>query len=237
MTKVLTALAALVAVEEETVALDDPAGPRGSTVRHLLAHASGLGVDQGDPPAAAPGQRRVYSNAGFEVLADLIASRSETTFADYLTEAVLAPLAMEATSLDGSPAHGAVTTAADLARLGVELLAPTLVTPDTLAMATTAVFPTLAGVLPGYGWQDPNPWGLGLEIKGAKAPHWTGAANAPSTFGHFGRSGCFLWVDPSAGMACIALADRPFGPWAVKAWPDLSDAVLRGRSHAVDTGR
>ena len=45
VTKLLTALAVLVAVEEETLRLDDPAGPEGSTVEHLLAHASGLGLD------------------------------------------------------------------------------------------------------------------------------------------------------------------------------------------------
>ncbi|HEX7443763.1 MAG TPA: serine hydrolase, partial [Acidimicrobiales bacterium] len=43
VTKLATALAVLVAVEEGTVDLDQPAGPPGSTVRHLLAHASGLG--------------------------------------------------------------------------------------------------------------------------------------------------------------------------------------------------
>src|SRR4051794_6370935 len=61
VTKVLTALTTLVGVEDRTVALDDPAGPPGSTVRHLLAHASGLDFDGGiaDVP---PGARRIYSN-------------------------------------------------------------------------------------------------------------------------------------------------------------------------------
>ncbi len=42
VTKPVTALAVLVAAEEGTIDLDEPAGPPGSTVRHLLAHASGL---------------------------------------------------------------------------------------------------------------------------------------------------------------------------------------------------
>src|SRR4051812_513425 len=42
VTKPLSAYAALVAVEEGAVELDEPAGPEGSTLRHLLAHTSGL---------------------------------------------------------------------------------------------------------------------------------------------------------------------------------------------------
>ena len=41
VTKPVTALAVLVAVDDATIGLDDPLGPPGSTVRHLLAHASG----------------------------------------------------------------------------------------------------------------------------------------------------------------------------------------------------
>src|SRR5712672_2327176 len=68
VTKLLTAYATLVAVEEGTVALDDPAGQPGATVRHLLAHAGGYTFD-GATPIVAPGQRRIYSNTGIEILA------------------------------------------------------------------------------------------------------------------------------------------------------------------------
>lgn len=225
VTKPLTALAVLVAVEEGTVDLDEPAGPPGATVRHLLAHASGLAADTPDVQAA-PGERRIYSNAGFEVLGALVAERAAMPFATYLDEAVLQPLGMAATRLDGSPAHGATGSVADLLRLGRELLAPTLVAPATLAQARATAFPGLAGVLPGFGRQDPNDWGLGFELRDGKSPHWTGSANSSATFGHFGRSGSFLWVDPDAGLACASLSDRDFGPWAAAAWPALSDAVL-----------
>ncbi|HSY00101.1 MAG TPA: serine hydrolase, partial [Streptomyces sp.] len=46
------------------------------------------------------------------------------------------------------------------------------------------------------------------------------------TFGHFGQSGTFLWIDPVAGLACVALTDRAFGPWAIEAWTPFTDAVL-----------
>lgn len=224
VTKLLTAMAVLVAVEEETVSLDDPAGPPGSTVTHLLAHASGLGPD-GDR-LAAPGRRRIYSNAGFELLGELVADRSGMPFEAYATEAVLRPLGMERTRLSGSPAWGAAGSASDLLTLGRELLAPTLVSAATMATATTTAFPGLAGMVPGFGRQDPNDWGLGFEIRDGKSPHWTGSANSPRTFGHFGRSGTFLWVDPDAGLACACVTDLDFGPWAAEAWPELSDAVL-----------
>ncbi|MDQ3146658.1 MAG: beta-lactamase family protein [Actinomycetota bacterium] len=225
VTKLVTALAVLVAAEEGTVDLDQPAGPPGATVRHLLAHASGLGDDPA-VPLAPPGTRRVYSNAGYEVLAGVVATGAGMAFEDYLDAAVLDPLGMVATRLEGSPAAGALGPVADLLRLAHELLAPTVVAPSTLADATRPAFADLAGVLPGFGGHSPNPWGLGPEIRGTKQPHWTGRDSSPATFGHFGRAGGFLWVDPGAGIACACLTDLDFGPWAAEAWPILSDAVL-----------
>lgn len=225
VTKPLSAYAVLVAVEEGVFELDDPAGPPGSTVRHLLAHTSGLDFSE-DRVRAEPGNRRLYSNRGFEVLADTLAERSGIPFATYLDEAVFAPLGMTSSRLEGSAGAGAVSTGADLSRFAAELQRPALLAPETLRAATSVAFPGLDGVLPGYGAQKPNDWGLGFEIRDGKAPHWTSAANSPATFGHFGQSGTFLWVDPQADAACIALTDRDFGPWAVEAWPPLSDAVL-----------
>jgi CubicO group peptidase (beta-lactamase class C family) len=225
VTKLLTATAVLVAAEEGTVDIDDPVGPPGSTVRHLLAHASGLAPESG-PPIARPGERRIYSNAGFEVLAEHVAERAEMAFADYLGGAVLDPLGLEA-DLRGSPAWGMAGSAEDLARFGAELLRPTLIAAETLVEATSVQFPGLVGVLPGFGRQEPNDWGLGFELRDAKRPHWTGSRNSPRTFGHFGQSGTFLWVDPEAGVALACVTDLPFDDWATTAWPRLSDAVLR----------
>ncbi|MGH9082106.1 MAG: serine hydrolase domain-containing protein [Acidimicrobiales bacterium] len=226
VTKLCTALAVLVAVEEGTVALDDAAGPPGATVAHLLSHASGL-APQGRRAITGPGRRRIYSNAGFELLGELVAARSGMAFASYLREAVLEPLGVGSRLVaGGSPASGMHGTLADLLALGAELLRPTVVAPETLAVATTVAFPDLPGVLPGFGRQVPCDWGLGFEIRDGKEPHWTGRRNDPGTFGHFGQSGAFLWVDPEAGVACGSLADRDFGPWAAAAWPALSDAVL-----------
>jgi CubicO group peptidase (beta-lactamase class C family) len=228
VTKLVTALATLVAAEEGVVDLDEPAGPEGSTVRHLLAHASGLPFEPG-APTQRPGRRRVYSNVGFETLAEHVAARAEMPFADYLATGVLQPLGMQA-ELRGSPAselHGSLD---DLILLARELQTPTLIAPETLAEATSVQFPGLTGVLPDLGRFDPNDWGLGLELRNDKSPHWTGAHNSPRTFGHFGGSGTFLWVDPEPGLALGCLTDLDFGPWAKEAWPRLSDDVLAQHS-------
>ncbi len=224
VTKLITTLAVLVAVDRDEVDLDEPAGPPGATLRHLLAHASGLAPDS-DEVMSAPERRRIYSNRGIEVAAELVASRTGSEFGELLRVRVLEPLGMIRTVLVGSPAHGASGPASDLARLGRELLGPTLV-PKLMVEATLPTFPGLAGVLPGFGRQDPNDWGLGFEIRAGKTPHWTGSTNSPDTFGHFGQSGSFLWVDQARGLACAAVADRAFGPWAATAWPPLSDAVI-----------
>ena len=225
VSKLLVGMAALVAVEEEAIALDDPAGPEGSTVRHLLAHASGLAFDQ-DRSIAPPGRRRIYSNVGIERFADHLADRAGMPFEEYLRLGVLEPLGMDRTELRGSPAEAVWSTVEDLLAFGRELLRPTLVSAETMAHATRPHFPDLAGVLPGFHKFDPNPWGLTFEVRGRKRPHWTGHANSPSTFGHFGALGTFLWVDPDRDLAAVALTNRRFGPWAKRAWPRFSDAVL-----------
>ncbi|MEU4683199.1 serine hydrolase domain-containing protein [Streptomyces xinghaiensis] len=228
VTKPLAAYAVLVAYEEGAVELDEPAGPEGSTVRHLLAHASGLAFDE-PRVMAAPGERRIYSNAGFEALGDHVAKATGIAFPDYLRQAVLEPLGMTATHLPGSPAKDGVSTAADLARFAAEVQAPRLLHPRTVAAATQVVFPGLNGVVPGYGHQRPCDWGLGFEIRGGKSPHWTGSSSSPRTFGHFGQTGTFLWSDPDAGAngaACVVLTDRDFGSWAIDAWPPFTDTVL-----------
>jgi CubicO group peptidase (beta-lactamase class C family) len=224
VTKLVTALAALIAAEEGVIDLDEPAGPEGSTVRHLLAHASGLPFEPG-APSGEPGKRRVYSNVGFETLAEHVATRAEMPFDEYLAAGVLRPLGMKS-ELRGSPAADLYGTLDDLQAFARELQRPTLVAPETLAEATTVQFPGLAGVLPDFGRFDPMDWGLGFELRDAKDPHWTGTRASPRTFGHFGGSGTFLWVDPEADVALGVLTDLEFGEWAKEAWPKLSDAVL-----------
>jgi CubicO group peptidase (beta-lactamase class C family) len=218
VTKLATALAVLVAVEEGILELDEPAGPPGSTVRHLLAHASGLAPDDG-VPIARPGALRIYSNSGFDLLALLVAERAEMPFSEYFE-------GVWGFELAGSAASGVRAPMSSLLVVARELLAPSRVARETLEEAAAVQFPGLEGVLPGFGRMEPNDWGLGLELKQAKRPHWTGVRNSPRTFGHFGRSGGFLWVDPEVDVALVCLTDLDFGDWSKDAWPRLADAVL-----------
>ncbi len=226
VTKLATAVAVLPAVDEGLVDLDEAAGPPGSTVRHLLAHASGLPFD-GRSVLAKPGTRRIYSNAGFDLLGTLLTERSGRPISVVLAERVFAPLGMADTELVGRPSEGIHGPLGDAAALARELLRPTLVRPATVADARTVQFPGLKGLLPGVGTFDPLDWGLGFELRDGKEPHWTGTANSPGTFGHFGGAGTFIWVDPAIDVALVCLTDREFGPWALEAWPRLSDAVTK----------
>jgi CubicO group peptidase (beta-lactamase class C family) len=227
VTKLLVACTTLVAVEDGTLDLDQPAGPEGSTLRHLLAHASGL--DATTPRVlTAPGTRRIYSNQGFEVIGELLVAATGLPLDVLVHESVLEPLGMTATTLGASAATGAVGTVGDLARFAADLMAPspTILAPATRDVMVSVAFPGLPGVLPGFGRHDDNTWGLGFELRGAKTPHWTPDAASPRTFGHFGRSGSLLWVDPTVPVALVSLADRPFGDWAPPIWRRLGEATL-----------
>jgi CubicO group peptidase (beta-lactamase class C family) len=224
ITKLATAWALLLAVEEGATDLDTPLGPPGSTVRHLLCHAGGYDFET-DTVLAAPGTRRIYSNTGYELLARHIGEVTGIPFADYLAEGVLGPLGMAASELRGSAARDLWSDVEDLLLLAAELRSPRLLDPATATSFRTCTFPELGGVLPGWGRQDPCDWGLGPELRGTKSPHWTGSTAPPGTYGHFGGSGTFLWTDPVADLTCVVLTDREFDDWAVAAWPPFSDAV------------
>ena len=228
ISKMLSAWAVLVAAEEGTVSLHDAAGPPGATLRHLLAHAAGYGFDTA-VPITRPERNRIYSNTGIEVAAAHVAEQAGIPFDEYLRDAVFVPLGMTHSELRGSPAHAVQSTLTDLSLFARELLRPRLVSRGTADDATSIQYPDLNGVVPGVGSFRPNPWGLGLEIRGQKSPHWTGTRNSPRTFGHFGGSGTMLWVDPVIDTALIALTDRAFDQWsdvALREWPALSDAVV-----------
>ena len=245
VTKPIVAWSALVAVERGLLDLDAPAGagtahgpagagtaPRstramlpGATVRHLLAHAGGIAFDS-DAVLAAPGTRRIYSNRGIEILGERLQEATATPLEQWVETTVLEPLGMSSVLVPGSPAHSGEGTARDLAVFAGELAAPRLISASLAAEATSVVFPGLDGVLPGYGRQAPNDFGLGVEVRGHKHPHWTGKACSPAAFGHFGQSGSFIWVDPEARRQAVFLGERRFAAVHKDAWPDLCDQIL-----------
>lgn len=236
LTKTITGLTALIACEEGSLSLDNVVDPamcsasihERTTLRHLLAHASGLPFD-GSSPINALGRRRIYSNTGIEMVAELIAASTGIAFDDYLNEAVIEPLGMTSTELRGSPAFDMWSTIGDMALLLAEYLQPSLISPETHTDFITEQFAGIGGTIPGLGRFDPCPWGLGVELRGAKDPHWTGRQNAPSTFGHFGGAGTMMWVDPSIRTGLVTLTDRSFDEWseqAISLWSEVSDATI-----------
>lgn len=225
VTKLFAAYASLVAVDRHLVSLDDEAGP--ATVRHLLGHASGLPFESG-ATLAAPGKRRIYSNLGIEVLGDHVAAHVGMSFQEWIEDTVLLPLGLSTVMIDGSPAYSGEGSATDLAAFARELLAPTLVSEDLVAEATSLSFGELPGVLPGFGRQANNAWGLGFELRATKDPHWLSADFSADTFGHFGQSGSFLWVDPDVGLAGVYLGDTPFGQKHKDTWPELTRRMREG---------
>lgn len=228
ITKLVTGYAVLTAVDDGQIDLDEAApgpAPTGATIRHLLSHSSGLAFD-GDMVQGRPGTRRIYSNTGFDLLGSLLAARDGVPVEAALRARVLAPLGMDRTVLLERPSQGLHGPLHDLTRLAGELLRPTLVGADLFETATDVVFEALPGVLPGVGKFDVLDWGLAFELRDGKSPHWTGTRNSTATFGHFGGSGTFLWVDPVLDRALVCLTDRDFGSWALAAWPPFSDAVI-----------
>ena len=228
VTKPIVAWSALVAVDRGLLDLGAPAGapaPDGATIGHLLSHSSGIATDS-DEHLAAPGARRIYSNRGIEILGDRLEEATGTPLETWVETTVLEPLGMASVLIPGSPAYSGEGSARDLSLFARELAVPRLVSPALAERACAPVLPSLDGVLPGYGRQSPNPFGLGVEVRGAKSPHWTGKGNSPQTFGHFGQSGSFIWVDPVAGRQAVFLGAASFGAVHRRAWPALGDQIL-----------
>lgn len=239
ISKPMAAWAILVAVEEGVVSLDEPVGQPACTLRQLLAHAGGYPFE-GEEPISAPAVTRIYSNSGFSLAARAVEAATDMTFAEYLHEAVFAPLAMTSSVLRGSAAAGVRSNLVDTCRFVAEVMRPSLIHASTAADAERTHYPALAGIVPGVGRYAQCPWGLGFEVRGDKQPHWTGTTNSPRTFGHFGGSGTMFWIDPDLDLALVALADREFDQWAdiaLQVWPALSDAVIAEFGHHAEAGR
>ncbi len=219
VSKLAVGLAVAVEVDLGRRTYEEVLGPDGATLAHLLAHASGLGLEEGDRVQPV-GSRRVYSNAGVDRAARAVAGDGRE--ATWLAERVFAPLGISG-ALEGRAAAGVVGSTNDLAALAAAWLAPGLVTAATRDRAIAPYLAELAGVVPGFGRFDPCPWGLGPEVAGHKH-HWMGAW-PPASFGHFGQSGALLLANADEGVAVVATSTVAFGPWALGLWPTWTSAM------------
>lgn len=133
VSKQFTAAAVMLLVEDGSVALGDPIGRylpgcvprwRELTLHQLLSHTSGLGhwralpgfdvTRPGEPDEflrrfasvplrSAPGQTWHYSSPGYAIAARVIETVTGATYADLLTERILAPVGMAATVVGRTP--------------------------------------------------------------------------------------------------------------------------------------
>lgn len=225
VSKPLTAWGVLIAVEQGHVDFEEPAGPEGSTLLNLLDHTSGLPFE-GEQTQAAPGTRRIYSNAGFDALAAHVAEAVGIDFADWMVREVATPLGMQHIDVSGRPSAGYSASIDDLLRFGREVLRPTLIPDELRDLALMLSREGLRGVVPGYGSFDDNQWGLGFERKGTKSPHWLADSFSPETAGHFGGQGSFFFVDRSRDLAAAFLSGVAFGDEHRRIWPPLTEEIV-----------
>ncbi|MCX6021715.1 MAG: serine hydrolase [Chloroflexi bacterium] len=85
---------------------------------------------------------------------------------------------------------------------------------ETVAAMTR---PQVSGVPGGVGvlfhWDDVT-WGIGWDVKGGKAPHWSGTLTSERTISHQGFSGTLVWADPTRDLLCVLFTNRTFAdPW------------------------
>lgn len=192
-------------------ALTEPLGPEGSTVAHLLSHASGLGPDR-SALRSGVGRKRIYSTFGYDIVVEFLGG------VPIILERARRELNLTSVISDGTSAGGLMGTLEDLEEVAMRWLGRDDVIGDTLPTMTRAFLPDLEGVVPGFGRFTPCPWGLGPQIRGASL-HWMGEGWPVTSFGHFGQSGSLLLVDPERRTAIVAVSDRGFGSWAVTTWP------------------
>ena len=230
VTKLVTSRTILGAVENGILDLDEPltrlpgvADPRPVTVADLLSHRSGLDHEKRAFTRASQ-TRRVYSNSGYEILGDLLSERSGVPFATWVAEMVFSPLRIKR-KMRGSPAWGMHGSLRELLTFAYEAACPRFLSPKLFSAWSTSDEMQLPGVVPGYGFHRDNAWGLGCEIHAGKDPHWTLPGSSAQTYGHFGQSGSFLWIDPACQLGAVFLGQEPFGALHKRLWVQLNRAL------------
>ncbi len=220
VSKLAVALAVGVDVDRGRCRYEQPLGPLGSTLAHLLSHSGGYGLETTDRTVPA-GTRRVYSNVGVDLAVAAVAEGAPPP--RWLEERVFGPLGMASAHLEGRPSAGVVGSTRDLATFAGAWLLARPFSAATRDRIITPFLPQLDGIVPGFGRFRPCPWGLGPEVRGSKE-HWMGDWSSDSA-GHFGQSGALALFNVREGIAVVATSAVPFGPWAVTLWPAWTSRV------------
>ncbi|HEX7579206.1 MAG TPA: serine hydrolase, partial [Thermoanaerobaculia bacterium] len=264
VTKVVaTATSVMVLVEEGRVRLSDPVvkhlpefgregGREKVTVEQLLVHRGGLVADdpmdlyRGTreeilarkakvPLAHPPGQRFLYSDAGYEALGELVARVSGRPLDVFARENVFAKLGMRDTEfrpagegslplariaptekVDGRVLRGEVHDPRARAVGGVAGHAGLFGTADDLARFCSAILAGGKPVLSPAGvaemtrprfFGDGDLRALGWDVETSYSSN-RGDLLPRGSFGHTGWTGTSIWIDPATRVFVVLLASR-----------------------------
>ena len=280
---VATATSVMILIEEGKICLADrvakllPGFAAGGgardqvTVEELLTHRAGLAADDpmalyvgtpaeiferknSRPLASAPGARFVYSDAGFEVLGEIVRTVSGLPLDEFAASRIFSPLGMTETEfrpggkgripmtriapterINGEIRRGAVHDPRAYALGGVAGHAGLFSTADDLARYAAAMMKGGAPVLSPAGvaamtrprsYGDGDLRGLGWDVATSFASN-RGDLFPPGSFGHTGWTGTSVWIDPVTQTFVILLSNRNH--------PDESGNVvaLRGKVASV----
>lgn len=76
------------------------------------------------------------------------------------------------------------------------------------------------------------PWGLGVDLRGDKKPHWTPPNASARTFGHAGASGCVVWHNPEKNIAWAIFGTRTAdNAWLVRGATRIAEKILDVSGH------
>jgi CubicO group peptidase (beta-lactamase class C family) len=232
-----------------------PSAVAGVSLRRILSHTAGLPYEVALPAGEAwadfypavnsdphPGQRFSYSSFGYDLAGVVAQTISGEPYAQFIQNAVLAPLAIEGyfgweprpsvvrtgyfdyafnepdRKFMGKPSGGMLTTAAGAVRLVQAYAWPVAGLTIPGASLFDARSDQTGGLHAGHDsvWLPQPPWGLGPEVRGPNATkaayHYTPTASSSSSFGHFGASGCVTWCDPLRELSWAILSVRTTGP-------------------------
>lgn len=193
----------------------------------LMSHCSGIKTENETIP---PRTKRIYSNLAFDLAEKhLITSLGKgfenesigTLFRDGLNVDLGTSI-----EINGSCASSATGTFDDLIIFLNEIRSPQYIEKEIHNEIASTHNPLLPGILPGWGYSKDNTWGIGYEVKGEKSPHWMGSIASPTSYGHFGMSGSFIFHDPVNNISIAGLSNVDFGPWAKDVWPLLCDSLF-----------
>lgn len=127
------------------------------------------------------------------------------------------------------PWSGLVTTAAGALQL-VQAFAGYPANFLSTATRTDATSNQTEGLPGGSGrplWYPDCPWGLGVELRGVKAPHWGPPNASPRSFGHAGASGCIAWHDPATNVGYAVVGTRTAANgWLIRHATQLGRDIL-----------